>query len=308
MRWHRMLPLLLLAVLVAVPAWADYLEVRRPATIKEQPDGDATVLQHVGDGTYFRLVTAEQTDGYYEVALAGIPPTGWIYRTLVRRYAGDPPPGTVPADQPEVVFPQPPAGPIPPEDAPVDVSVFRAAGCPPEGDAVYEKNKRLNRLKNRTLGPRPSQVQRITFDDLSYPAIDSTRWSSDYAIELDALVVDVKPGGNETCNCHASAAADKDAHIELAIEDGAEKSRRVVVEVTPAWRAFMNSKGVDWTTPHLKQTLIGHWIRVHGWMMFDAEHADESRNTAPNGTNVWRATAWEIHPVTSLEILPTPIP
>ena len=42
--------------------------------------------------------------------------------------------------------------------------------------------------------------------------------------------------------------------------------------------------------------------------MFDTVHGDEAENTNPGGANNWRATAWEIHPVTSIKILPGPPP
>jgi hypothetical protein len=41
-------------------------------------------------------------------------------------------------------------------------------------------------------------------------------------------------------------------------------------------------------------------------MFFDDEHDDEAQNTAPNSTNKWRATAWEIHPVTTIQVVPCP--
>jgi hypothetical protein len=297
---------LLLAFLVAAPARADYLEVRRAATVKEQPDGGAPVRQRAEPGAVFLLASSNQTNGYYRVTVGGFPPTGWIYRTLVRRHAGDPPPGTIPAGRPDVDFPPPAPGPILPADAPVDVSAFRPADCPPEGDAKFERVREVNRFKNRVLGPRPSQVQRITMDDLRFPGPDQSRWSNEYAVELEALVVDVKPGGKETCNCHASAVNEKDTHIELAMDLAAGKTERVVVEVTPAWRGYMASRGEDWSTAHLRQTMLGRWVRIRGWMMFDTEHEDEAENTAPGRPNNWRATAWEIHPISSIEVLPIP--
>jgi len=38
-------------------------------------------------------------------------------------------------------------------------------------------------------------------------------------------------------------------------------------------------------------------------MRFDAEHQGESENTATERAENWRATAWEIHPVTSIEVV-----
>jgi hypothetical protein len=41
-------------------------------------------------------------------------------------------------------------------------------------------------------------------------------------------------------------------------------------------------------------------------MLFDMERQDESENTAPGGERNWRATAWEIHPITSIEVVQRP--
>jgi hypothetical protein len=54
----------------------------------------------------------------------------------------------------------------------------------------------------------------------------------------------------------------------------------------------------------LRQQLLGRWIRVTGWLLFDVEHAENAANTNPGGKTLWRATAWEVHPITSIEVLP----
>jgi hypothetical protein len=86
----------------------------------------------------------------------------------------------------------------------------------------------------------------------------------------------------------------------------ADGSKRVIVEVTPRWREIMKKKGIDWTTSALRKTLLGRWVKVKGWMLFDFEHKDEAENTKLGRARNWRATAWEIHPVTSIEIVKRP--
>ena len=66
----------------------------------------------------------------------------------------------------------------------------------------------------------------------------------------------------------------------------------------------MAKKGIDWSTKTLKHTLPGHTIQVKGWLMYDAEHEMQSFANNPdnaNGKN-WRASVWEIHPITELTI------
>ena len=79
--------LLLLSTLIS-PALADYLIVSRDATIKAEPHRDALILERVGEGERLELLNnGTQDEGYYLVrASQGL--SGWIYRTLVRRYEG----------------------------------------------------------------------------------------------------------------------------------------------------------------------------------------------------------------------------
>ena len=82
--------LLLLVIIPLAPAGAsaDYLTVSRPATVKELPERDAVILMRLDRGNHLPLVSEQQTNGYYEVLVPGSNRTGWVYRTLVRRYPG----------------------------------------------------------------------------------------------------------------------------------------------------------------------------------------------------------------------------
>ena len=75
------------------------------------------------------------------------------------------------------------------------------------------------------------------------------------------------------------------------------------MEVTPRMRSWAVEWGWDWSAATLKKELVGRRCRFEGWLLFDREHADESENTAPGARANWRATAWELHPVTSIEVL-----
>ncbi len=79
------------SALVADCALADYLEVRRKASIKEQPASGAAAIKAVEPLDILRLVTRQQTNGYYHVRVPGSSETGWIYRSLGRGFPGDPP-------------------------------------------------------------------------------------------------------------------------------------------------------------------------------------------------------------------------
>ena len=117
----------------------------------------------------------------------------------------------------------------------------------------------------------------------------------------------MKRGGIEGTNCHARDDLDRDTHIELVLDPmHSDSSARVIVEVTPRWRYIMRERDTDWSTRALRDQFRGRWVRVSGWMLFDAEHQRESENTAPERAGNWRATAWEIHPVTSIGVVARP--
>jgi hypothetical protein len=187
-----------------------------------------------------------------------------------------------------------------------DLETFN--GCGMEGDATNPAIRELNLLKNRYTAPEPQQIeQRVTLAAMLEPGDDRGRWNDHRAAEITGYVWDVKVGGLKTVNCHAADPSGRDTHIELVFDpmNGSE-NRRVIVEVTPRSRALAEQRGEDWSTPALRDHFHGRWVRVGGWLLFDTEHRDQSANTAPGRPRDWRATAWEIHPVTSLEVVDRP--
>lgn len=80
----------LLVALLNGAASADYLEVRRSATIRERPARDAAIVARPDIGAELALLDGgRQTGGHYRVR-APSGDVGWIYRTLVRRFPGEP--------------------------------------------------------------------------------------------------------------------------------------------------------------------------------------------------------------------------
>ena len=87
----------LVVFLVAASAQADYLEVRRNATLKEAANSGAEVRERFEEGDLLELLDlGVQTNGYYHARSPG-GQAGYIYRTLVRRHTGAIP-GATPAD------------------------------------------------------------------------------------------------------------------------------------------------------------------------------------------------------------------
>jgi hypothetical protein len=181
--------------------------------------------------------------------------------------------------------------------------------CDPRmGDAVRPDIQALNILKNRQSAPAANDIDRtVSLAAMLRPGDDRNRWDDHKVAQVVGYVADVKMGGVETVNCHARSVHGRDTHINLALSaaDAYNEVTHVIVEVTPRWRAAMATKGVDWETDTLREKLLGRCVKVTGWLLFDAEHRRESQNTADAGAEVWRATAWEIHPITSIDILPS---
>src|SRR5215467_7930807 len=181
-------------------------------------------------------------------------------------------------------------------------------GCGMEGDARSLGVRALDRLKNRYRQPSPQQIDsRITLAAILAPGSDISRWKVKEGAEITGCVWDVKRGGVEGTNCHARDDADRDTHIELVIDPmHSDSSTRMIVEVTPRLRYIMRERGTDWSIRAVRDQFLGRWVKVRGWMLFDSEHKGESENTAPGRPRNWRATAWEIHPVTSIQVVARP--
>jgi hypothetical protein len=177
-------------------------------------------------------------------------------------------------------------------------------GCGLTGTARSPIVQQLNYMKNRSSSPKAKDIKpAITLEAVLAVGKDTNRWSDNYAAEIEGVVFDVKLGGIESTNCRAQDIADRDTHIEIVRSmDDSGSTRRMIVEVTPRLRAMAAKRGLDWSTQAL-QALKGHKVKIKGWMLFDFEHFDESENTAPKRRDNWRATAWEIHPVTEMTIL-----
>ena len=179
--------------------------------------------------------------------------------------------------------------------------------CGLEGTAKGSGAKALDRLKNRYGPPTDDDIDdSVTLAAVLAPGEDEDRFDATKGAEITGFVINVKPGGTETCNCMAKALIDRDTHIELALHKDAPETQRVIVEVTPRLRAQMKEKSIDWGTRALKKQLEGKWVKFTGWMMFDSMHHGQAENTNPGGAGNWRATCWEIHPVTNIEVLAGP--
>jgi hypothetical protein len=165
-----------------------------------------------------------------------------------------------------------------------------AKDCPPQGDAKEARIAALDRLKNRkALLPID---QSITLSAILKPGNDARRFSPAKAATITGYIAEVKPGGLESCNCHAKDLAHRDTHIALVAnpKDFGNARRYVIVEVTPRSR----KAGIDQAS---LKSLLHKKVMVTGDIFFDEEHTQNAENTHPGGKANWRATCVELHPV-----------
>ena len=184
----------------------------------------------------------------------------------------------------------------------VTVWIVLAQDCPSAGIGLTSTQRNLHRLKNRTAIPQPSDFDsRITLEELLRPGGDRNRWSTDRAARVQGEVIDVAYAGSEAANCFSPTR--RDIHILIAKRKGAPKSEQVVTEVTPKLADWAAGRGMDWSEQTLRAQLIGHWVEFEGWLYFDVGHAEDTENIAPGKPENWRATAWEVHPITKITII-----
>jgi len=165
--------------------------------------------------------------------------------------------------------------------------------CPTSGVGLTAQRREFQRLKNRTALPRQSDFDaRVTLETLLLPNDDNSRWDTSRAAKIEGYVVSVSAGPLEAANCFCR----RDIHIMLASRADAPAREQVILEVTPRMPTIIEPE-------KLKRDLTGRRVRFEGWLFFDAFHAGESENTAPGRVNNWRATAWELHPITKIEVL-----
>lgn len=176
-------------------------------------------------------------------------------------------------------------------------------GSAKPGSRTYD----LNSYKNRYQLPASTDFNESATIETMISSADPNQFSQNNATRIKGFVYNVKEGGVEGCNCKARSQEFRDTHIELTPDENhTDPQYRIIAEVTPRIRAIMLTKGVDWSTSSLKNNLKGKLVEIAGWLTYDSEHEDGSYANDPEdqvGRPNWRASCWEIHPVTEIIIL-----
>lgn len=173
--------------------------------------------------------------------------------------------------------------------------------CPSAGLALSDERRDFHRLKNRTELPMATDYDaNVTLASLLKAGDDRLRWSTSRAARVEGYVVSVAAGPLELTNCYVPGR--RDTHIHIGAHPKSIPTEHLVLETTPRLEDWAKRQGWNWTAEALKN-LEGRKVRFEGWLFFDTSHAGESENIAPGRSGNWRGTAWEIHPVTKIEIL-----
>ena len=173
--------------------------------------------------------------------------------------------------------------------------------CPPAGFAFSREGRELNRLKNRSVIPQAADFDAtVTLQRMLQAGDDNNRWSATRAARVEGYVVSVANGHMELTNCYVPCS--RDIHIHVGLRPDAPPREQVVLEITPRMQEWARRQGRDWSEETLRGEILDHWCSFEGWLFYDSHHAPESENIAPSRPGNWRATAWEIHPITNFEI------
>ncbi len=163
--------------------------------------------------------------------------------------------------------------------------------CPNTGDGTNAKMRTMDSLKNRPCAPNKIDKS-ITINSILAPGDDTRRFNPSTYVSITGYVALVKRGGPETCNCHSKDKTQWDTHIEIIADPQHPGTLNAMIcEAT----RYGTIKYED------ARKLIGKKVQITGYLFFDAEHWQNARNTNPNGTDLWRATCWEAHPVVSIK-------
>lgn len=187
--------------------------------------------------------------------------------------------------------------------------------CKACGTAKSLKGQTLNVQKNRDA--KATSPKNITVATIRDPKNNKT-FSPNQEVWVTGYVASVVSGGNqESCNCERDDLRDIHINIVASLTEANDQSKYVVVEFTPRWQKKFGLNDSDYQKM-LKSVRadIGHkWVRFEGWMLYDDFHENQSKSikpklpTCPNDGKIhqgcnWRATPWEVHPVTNTQSFP----
>jgi hypothetical protein len=183
-------------------------------------------------------------------------------------------------------------------------------GCPLEGDASGDTV--LNRHKNRDdegnyvpvsfdtvfgLLQPPHRVDKVIRQNWNQSDLETVAKYEGTPVQIDGFLAGARQEKGEKCNCNGGPQGPTappemcDIHVWLTGQPDKDRTRAIVVEVTPRGK----QKHPVWTEDLLKGLANNNTpVRISGWLMFDQDHYEQLNHT--------RGTLWEVHPIMQIEV------
>jgi hypothetical protein len=139
--------------------------------------------------------------------------------------------------------------------------------------------------------------------------------------EVVGFLYYAKLSGSESSNCQLTGEENVDYHIGIGFDEKLARALQarklsasqrkdltqtsVIVEMTPHYRGFFEP---NWTIDAVKAN-IGKKVKVLGQLVVDNEHIDPGQDcgfSSDPATSCWRASVWELHPVTGFFVCNAP--
>lgn len=152
--------------------------------------------------------------------------------------------------------------------------------------------------------PTDAQIDdTVALEALLEPGDDSLRWTGQSGAEIEGFVLDIHPP--QPVGACPAPRGDAETVLELTTDPNIfDRGHRFIAIVTTAWRQKKGAAGKDWRTSILQARFLRRNVRIRGWLQFAKDQAPCAVNTADLGAGLAaaRATAWQIRPVTSIEL------
>lgn len=176
--------------------------------------------------------------------------------------------------------------------------------CPVDGCGGYLIDREFNRLKNRTQ--IPSDIKPYTLSQfIGLKKLEPESWPTNKprggfgllenaGISVSGYLIRVRVSSAETANCLLTGRDNVDWVLSIASKPNDIRENSVTAEITPRLRLD------GWDLEKLRELeLTKSYVRLTGWLLLDT--AQLGRGNLPD----WRATNWEVHPVSEIEICRT---
>jgi hypothetical protein len=297
----RVLQLLLVSILWVTAATAQTAVVKRNVNLRSDSSTDSDIIESLKPGDQLQLLSTTKSNGFYRVTAAD-GQKGWVWAKNVKILEATPTATPSPASNPPAPAPSPSSttglytqlmnGRK--TAVPQPLMENGSQVCGPTGDATNPTAIALNTNKNRTDVPGDADYVDIGWTDLANLPSDRVDDFVSAPVRVVGFLshkINVENSGSgESTNCHLTADDEVDWHIYLTNAPAQQIRAAIIVETTPRTRPLHK-----WTTSMLGALVDSqNQVRVSGWLMYDSEHI--------NVIGTQRATVWEVHPITKIEI------